>query len=77
MKMIAVVLATCLLVAGVPVCAQHNPDGPATPSPQAEEHRAAELAKKLSNPIAAMISVPFQTTLMPAWAPARTGTATQ
>jgi hypothetical protein len=47
--------AAVLLLAALPAWAQ---EAPATPAPAAES--AAEVAKKLANPIASMISVPFQ-----------------
>ena len=53
---IAVILLFCIQIAN----AQEKPDADA-PKPAAGD--AAEMAKKLANPVAAMISVPFQTNL--------------
>jgi len=53
---IAVILLFCIQITN----AQEKPDADA-PTPAAGD--AAEMAKKLANPVAAMISVPFQTNL--------------
>lgn len=64
MKAMRTTLIVCLLAAclGIAGFAQVSPEptSSAPPAPQTGEASAADLAKKLSNPIAAMISVPFQ-----------------
>jgi hypothetical protein len=52
-------VAACLGIAGFAQVSPETSTSP-TPIPQQAEHSTAELAKKLSNPVAAMISVPFQ-----------------
>lgn len=55
------ILAVCAMLSifGVgPLCAQDMPGAP--PNGEAQGADAAELAKKLANPVAALISVPFQ-----------------
>ncbi|MBZ5722778.1 MAG: DUF4136 domain-containing protein [Acidobacteriia bacterium] len=50
-----------------------NATGPATAAPPPEEANSAELAKKLSNPVAAMISVPFQSNFDAGMGPSEDG----
>jgi hypothetical protein len=56
-KLAATLIAGCIAISSLNVQAQEKP---ATAPPAAAADEAAELAKKLANPIASLISVPFQ-----------------
>ncbi len=57
--LIAYAAVACISVAGF-AQGSSGTTGSTSPAGQPAEHSAAELAKKLANPIAAMISVPYQ-----------------
>jgi len=56
-KLLATLISGCVAISSLNVKAQEKP---MTAPPPVAGNEAAELAKKLANPIASLISVPFQ-----------------